>query len=318
MLIVLMTTLPIFGLIFCGAAGQRFRILPANAVDGLNAFVFYFCLPAMLFRVVTTAKPEQLLDFRFAASYIIGGFVMFSLGRWASRSLWCSSRSVAYARGTTVAHGNIGYLGLALVAEISGPQFLAPVAIAILCDVLTVMGGAIVLYERNQVVESGKAVALQHIIWQVVKGLVKSPIVMSLVAGVAWLALGLPLPKVLDNFTRLLAAAAGTCALFAIGASMGTRKIVVDKITLNMIALKLVVHPAMIALLMFWVFAVDPEKAAIGVLCASLPGASNTFIVAQRYGVSPETLNTAIVVGTFVAVLTVSFVIWATNLIPVV
>ena len=317
MLLVLMTTLPIFGLIFCGTAGQRFKILPADAVNGINAFVFYFALPAMLFRVVATSQPSELFDIRFAASYLIGGIILFSLGRWASRCLWDSTRSVSYARGTNVAHGNIGYLGLALVAEISGPQGLAPVALAILCDVFAVMGGAIVLYERNQVRESGRAVSLAAITWQVLKGLLRSPIVISLLAGLLWLASGFTMPKVFDNFTRLLAAAAGTCALFAIGASLGDRKIEINRVVLNMIALKLIVHPVVVALLMFWVFKVDPAKAAIGVLCASLPGASNTFIVAQRYGVKPETLSTAIVLGTFVAVITVSFVIWVLHLIPV-
>lgn len=317
MLMVLMTTLPIFGLIFCGTAGQRFKILPPDAVNGLNAFVFYFALPAMLFRVVATSQPSQLLDIRFAASYIIGGLLLFAMGRWASRRFWGGTRAEAYARGTNVSHGNIGYLGLALVAEISGPQSLAPVALAILCDVFAVMGGAIILYERNQVKESGRGVSLQTIAWHVLKGLLRSPIVMALIVGLIWLASGLTMPKVMDSFTRLLAAAAGTCALFAIGASLGDRKIEINRVIISMIALKLVVHPIILAILMYWVFKVDPAKAAIGVLCASLPGASNTFIVAQRYGVKPETLSTAIVLGTFVAVITVSVVIWALKLIPV-
>ena len=291
-------------------------MLPLNATEALNAFVFYFALPAMLFRIVATAKPEQLLDFRFAVSYVIGSAFMFALGVYVSRHLWASSRKIAYARGTAVAHGNIGYLGLALVAEIYGPQFLASVAIAILCDVLTVITTAIILYERNQVIESGQSVAMRTIALQVVSGLVRSPIVMSLILGLIWLIFGFQLPQVIDNFTRLLAAAAGTCALFAIGASMGVGVFRVDKITLSLIAKKLVIHPAVAALLMFWALEVDPQKAAIGVLCASLPGASNTYILARRYGVDAETLSTSIVLGTFISVLTVSFVIWSMRLIP--
>jgi malonate transporter and related proteins len=153
---VLVTTIPVFGLIFCGAAGQRFKLLPKDAVAGLNAFVFYFALPCMLFRVVVTAKPEELLDWRFAGTYIVGSLVMFQMGRWASRLLWGNSRPESYARGTCVAHGNIGYMGLALVGELLGPKALPVVAIAILCDVFIVMGGAIVLYERNQVREKGE------------------------------------------------------------------------------------------------------------------------------------------------------------------
>jgi malonate transporter and related proteins len=148
----------------------------------------------------------------------------------------------------------------------------------------------------------------------VLQGLLKSPIVCSLLVGLVWLALGLPLPKVLDNFTRLLAAAAGTCALFAIGASLDQDGLKIDRQVWSMIGLKLIVHPAIVAMLAFWVFKVDPLPAAIAVLCASLPGASNTFIVAQRYKVRADLLSHAIVAGTFVAVVTVSLCIWALNL----
>jgi malonate transporter and related proteins len=314
---VLITTLPVFGLIFCGAAGQRFRILPKDAVNGLNAFVFYFALPCMLFRVVALADKTDLFDWRFACAYIVGGLVLFQLGRFFARSLWSNTKAESYARGTAVAHGNIGYMGLALVGELLGPKALAPVALAILCDVFVVMGGAIVLYEREQVRASGQQTSIAQIVIKVILGLLKSPIVMSLLVGLLWLGLSLPLPKVLDNFTRLLAAAAGTCALFAIGASLGEGGAKPDRADWSMIALKLLIHPLLLALLMFSVFQVDSQRAAIGVLCASLPGASNTFIVAQRYGVGAHLLNRAIVAGTFVAVISVTLIIWLLGLQPI-
>ncbi len=313
---VLLTTLPVFGLIFCGAAGQRYNILPKDAVNGLNAFVFYFALPCMLFRVVALADKADLFDWRFAGAYIVAGLVLFQLGRIFSRNLWSNTKAESYARGTAVAHGNIGYMGLALVGELLGPKALAPVALAILCDVFVVMGGAIVLYERNQVHETGQTTSMAQIIVKVVQGLLKSPIVMSLLVGLVWLASGMALPKVLDNFTRLLSAAAGTCALFAIGASIGQTNVKPDRADWSMIALKLLIHPLLLALLMFSVFQVDAQRSAIGVLCASLPGASNTFIVAQRYGVAAHLLNRAIVVGTFVAVVTVTLIIWLLGLQP--
>jgi predicted permease len=40
MLSVLEVTLPVFALVFCGFFGQRGGLLPAQAVQGLNAFVF--------------------------------------------------------------------------------------------------------------------------------------------------------------------------------------------------------------------------------------------------------------------------------------
>lgn len=312
--LVLTITLPVFALIFCGAAGQRFKLLPDNAVAGINAFVMYFALPCMLFRVVATAEVNEIFDWRFAGAYIAGSVVLFQIGRWASRCLWDNSRAEAYAHGTVAAHGNIGYLGIALVGELLGPKALPIVTLAILCDIFFVMGSAIVLYERDQAQREGKLIRRSQLFAKVLLGLLKSPIVTSLVVGLVWLIAELPIPRILDNFTRLLGAAAGTCALFAIGASLNSNGLKVDRKTLSLIGLKLIVHPAIAAVLLFLVFKVDPQRAAIGVLCASLPGASNTFIIAQRYGVSPNLLSPAIVAGTFISVLTVSSCIWMLNI----
>ena len=83
MLRVLEVTLPVFALVFCGFFGQRGGLLPAQAVQGLNAFVFYFALPAMLFRVIATQRgsgsPELYprRDTRFQAgdtAYLVGPY----------------------------------------------------------------------------------------------------------------------------------------------------------------------------------------------------------------------------------------------------
>jgi predicted permease len=45
------TTLPFFALVFTGWLAARQRWLPIEAVPGLNAFVLWFALPAMLLRL---------------------------------------------------------------------------------------------------------------------------------------------------------------------------------------------------------------------------------------------------------------------------
>jgi predicted permease len=50
------------------------------------------------------------------------------------------------------------------------------------------------------------------------------------------------------------------------------------------------------------------------VVCAALPAASNTFIIAQRYGLPTASVSAAILGGTLFAVVTVSSIIWVTGL----
>ena len=84
MLRVLDVTLPVFALVFCGYFAQRYRMLPERAVEGINAFVFSFALPAMLFRVVSTQPVESFGDWRFAGGFALASLVVFVFTRAAA------------------------------------------------------------------------------------------------------------------------------------------------------------------------------------------------------------------------------------------
>jgi hypothetical protein len=312
MLKVLEVTFPVFALVFCGFGGAALRLLPDKAVDGINAFVFWFALPAMLFRVVGLRPVTELFEPRFIAAYVCAGLLVFFLTAWSASAGWFDRRKAFPAQGTIWAlnatHGNVGYLGIALVAELNN-AWLPIVALTILCDIFILITLSIAVLELET-----RRDRSQSVFSTVGLGLIKSPLVVSLVAGLVASILELKLPSVLDNFTRLLANAAGPCALFAIGASLGGQRMQIDRAALMLTSVKLVIHPLVVAFYMFAAFRVDPVYAAVGVVCAALPAASNTFIIAQRYRLDTQALTTAILIGTFVAVLTVSGAIWLLGL----
>jgi hypothetical protein len=322
MLRVLEVTFPVFALVFCGFFGQRYRLLPAKAVEGINAFVYFFALPAMLFRVVATQPVASFTDWRFALGFVAAGLAVFLFARTAAlparppsgAAQRTRARSEATAFGLNASHGNIGYLGVPLVLELGG-QYAPTVILAIICDIFVVITLSIALLELDRrrssrrEEEPGASVPAT-----VLGGLLRSPLVLSILAGLAWTLAAPPMPEVMDNFVRILSGAAGPCALFAIGASLGDRRIEFTSAVRALLAIKLVVHPALAALLLFAVVRADPAAAAIGVLAASLPAASNTFIIAQRYGVDARDISASIVAGTFAALGTVSVVIWLLGL----
>ena len=326
MLRVLEVTLPVFALVFCGYFGQRSHLLPARAVQGINAFVFFFALPAMLFRVVATQPPSSFNDWRFAIGYAVATVGVFLFTRSAAmppRKGWrdddpgarAAAGSQATAFGLNTAHGNIGYLGIPLVLEL-GRDYLPTLILAMICDIFLVITLAIALLELDRrrgrpAVRGERGVSVAK---TVALGLLRSPLVVAIAVGLLWALWAQPMPGVIDNFTRILGGAAGPCALFAIGASLGDRRIVVDRTVTGLMLIKLLAHPALAALLLFGVLDVSHQAAAIGVLAASLPSASNTFIIAERYRVDARDISAAILVGTFVSLFSVSLVIWALGL----
>ena len=62
MLKILVITFPFFALVLCGYLAARQRLLPLDAISGLNGFVLFFALPCMLYRFGANTPIAQLLD----------------------------------------------------------------------------------------------------------------------------------------------------------------------------------------------------------------------------------------------------------------
>ena len=71
MLHVLSVTFPFFALVLAGYVAIARRMLPLEAIAGLNGFVLYFALPCMLFRFGSGSPISQLLDPTLFLSYLL-------------------------------------------------------------------------------------------------------------------------------------------------------------------------------------------------------------------------------------------------------
>ncbi|MEO5614751.1 MAG: AEC family transporter, partial [Cypionkella sp.] len=140
-------------------------------------------------------------------------------------------------------------------------------------------------------------------------GLLKNPMIVSVILGMAWGATGWALPVPVNEFMTMLGAAATPCALFAIGASLAGRSAERLEVAAWLSFAKLVLHPAAVALAALVIFPVERYAAGVMVAAASLPVAGNVFILAQHYGVAPQRVSTAILISTAASVLTVTAVI---------
>ena len=309
MLTVLEVTLPVFALVLCGWVAARRGLLQDSGVEGINIFVFWFALPAMLFRAVAAHPVSKIADPGYFAAYLLAGAILFAGMLWLARRRPAGDRT---ALAFSATHGNVGFLGLPLLAQLGDESRLPAMVMTIVADICVVIVGSIVLFEFARGGEDGgtpRAARLRAALG----GLLRTPLILGIVAGLVFSATDAQLPAPADALVKLLAQAAGPCALFAIGASLGGRAVVLDRSVGGLLLAKLVVHPVLVGAAM-WALGVDPALAAIGVLAAALPTASNTYILSQRYGVDTRAIGSAIVIGTFAAAGTVSFVIWLLQL----
>ena len=73
---ILLVTFPFFALVLAGYVAARRKMLPLEAIPGLNGFVLFFALPCMLYRFGASMPVAQLLDASVFLTYLLCALVM--------------------------------------------------------------------------------------------------------------------------------------------------------------------------------------------------------------------------------------------------
>lgn len=141
------------------------------------------------------------------------------------------------------------------------------------------------------------------------KALLVSPVSIGLVAGFAFLAMGLSLPEWLDKVVSSIVASAPFIALFVIGGSI--LQFQVSRSGPRVIAItvaKLLIHPLFVGLAFLVVFGPQVPATREAILFASMPLFLSYVVFCGRHGVG-EVGASAIVVSTVVGAVTVTMVL---------
>src|SRR6056297_161374 len=306
---IFLQTLPFFMLIALGYGSGRTGFFSPEATAYLTKFVFYFALSAMLFRFSANLALEDILDWPFVLAYLSATGVVYVFA-----TIVALRRGVPVTEAAVEAQcaviGNVGFLGIPMLALLLGEAAVGPVLMVLAVD-LIVFGSLIVILitgRRDGRVSLGVLVS-------VARGLVRNPMIMSILLGLAWSGLSLPIPGPFADFLTILGAAATPGALFAIGASLASKSAERLAVAFWLSTSKLLLHPAAVAVAALLIFPVEPYAAGVMIALAALPVAGNVFILAQHYGVAPQRASAAILVSTAVSVLTFSAVIaWVSGM----
>lgn len=299
---IFLKTLPFFAVIGLGYLSGRAQFFSAEATAYLTRFVFYFALSAMLFGFAANLDVAAIFSWPFVFAYLLGTSAIWLVV--AAAALWRgTSREEAVFEAHTGVIGNVGFLGIPMLVLLLGPGAVGPVLLVLAVD-LIVFSSILTMLITG--LRAGRVSAQSFGILGM--GLLKNPMIVSVVLGILWGATGLSLPAPVNEFLTLLGAAATPCALFAIGASLAGRSAERVEVAAWLSVSKLVLHPAAVAGAC-WLFGVTGYAAGVMVAAAALPVAGNVFILAQHYRVAPQRVSTAILLSTAASVLTVTGVI---------
>lgn len=292
---------PVFALIALGAAAIRLRLLDPGAVRGMSDFVFYLAMPSLLFRSMVTAPPLRLLD--VAGSFIAGALLLFILAASISRIIFRARISTAGVFALNAVFGNTVMLGVPIIDSAFGTEGVAYLLAVVAFHSALLLPLATILIEADG--GSGSRTPLD-VLRAVAPGLLRNPVVMVIVAALAWRATELGLAAPVERLLHLLGAAGPPLALFCLGATLpkpeglkGLRDVALAS------ALKLLAMPALVAALA-WLAGVRDVAFAVVVLAAAMPTGANAFMLARRFGTMMEASASTVVVSTALSLLTLT------------
>ena len=299
--------LPFFGLILLGYAVARFTSQPDGAMGWLNVFIIYVSLPALFFKLLSTTPVEEFkrADFLVTTTYV--AFIIFALIFAIGLLLRRDNIGNATIQGLAGAYGNIGYMGPGMALLAFGEAAAVPVAL-IFCveNIMHFTVAPLMMAFTGKDKTSYGVLALK-----VIKNIAFHPFIIATFFGVMAAIYQVDLPDAADNTINILAQAAAPCALFAMGVTLALRPLKRIPIEVSYIVpIKLVLFPLLTFVSLSWLGNFDPIWVQVAVLMASLPTATNVFVIGQQYGYWVERASACILITTIFSVVTTSTWLW--------
>ena len=307
---ILSVTLPFFALIFFGYVAARREWVPIAAVPAFNGFLLYFAVPAMLFRFAANTPFRDITNATYFAAWSLAGLVVLLTVMWIARQFQGVNRRDAAFLGLTAAISNAGFLGVPMLVALLGERAAAAVILAIVADLVIVGSAGLALAEAGGATQRG----WREDVRDGVRRIFVNPFIISMFLGATFSGFGWKLVTPAAEIVKLLADAAGPCALFAIGVSLvrPDAKLRSPALAIPIVA-KLVAHPALVWVSMH-LFGVDPFTTTVAVLAAALPSAGWVFIFAVRYEADAGRVSATILLTTALAFATFSALVWGLGL----
>jgi len=301
---ILNAVVPLFAVVLLGYAAGRTRFFGEAGVRSLITFVFSFALPPLLFRLMARTDFGAVGEWGFVGAYFASEVLMFALGAAVARTVFAMRLAGATIMGFGCAFSNGVLLTLPLLLWLYGDAGGLPALLIIMVNTLS-FGVVTMLLELAR--HRGSGTARRRIVLYTARSIVTHPIIAAAVAGVAWSLAGLGLPEVLDQTLAFIGRAGAPAALFALGATLGLRRIEGSlPPAAVMVGAKLLLHPLIAWLAFAHLLDLDPLWINAGVLFAASPIGLNVYIFAQHYEAAVETASSAVLISTGLAMLTIT------------
>jgi predicted permease len=287
---------PVVALIAVGYGALRFGLIERAAIRPMADLAFVIMTPALLFRAMATT-PLRDLNLQAPAAYfgaavpLFYGIVLWQLRRGRGAPS-------AAVDGLASTFSNTAMMGIPIVTLAFGNAGLSVLLTIIALHALILLTSATLIFEMGR----SNATSRRQALVQAARNSIIHPVVLPILAGVAWSVLHWPMPKVLDSSLQVLGSAAPPMCLLLLGATIadlglgtGARK------ALRYCLAKNLAQPLLTYCVGRWVLGLDGLVLTVATLAAAMPVGNNVFLFAQRYQVAQAEVSSAVVISTLMS-----------------
>lgn len=290
---------PLFGLVLAGYLLMRVAGWPQAMSHHLTTFVFSVGLPAMLFRMMSDLSQLPPVDSRLLIAFFggcLGLFVIARLLAWKAFGLDGIGQSVF---GIGCIFSNNIMLGLPLAKASLGERAIPSVALVLVFNALilwSLVSISVEWYRHGRFSLKG--------LRDILKGLLRNPIILSILGGAAFGLTGLALPEIVDSPLQMLGQTGMPLALIALGMSLADYDLRDQwRVSAGIALLKLIVLPLFI-LGIARLIGLPPTETMVVVLLGSVGLGANVFLMARQFRAVEAGIAGALIMTTVASAVT--------------
>jgi len=302
----LVALMPVIAIATLGHVLSIRRWIPAESWRAIERLSFLILLPALVVRTLANA-PFETAPWKLATALILAQFAMAGVG-WLARYLPGMQRP---AIGSII-QSNVRWntmIGLSIGGLLYGEEGLALVAIA--AAVMIPTANVLSVYALVSHADQPHGPVPRPIV-----ALVKNPIVIACVVGLALAGTNIGLPDLLDDCLKILGDAAVALGLLSAGAGVDLSALKrAGPRTFTWATVRLVGLP-LFAIGFSLVLGLTGVPLLIAVICAATPTATSSYILAKELGGDAPLAANLLAVETLLAMITMPLLYFAAVLLP--
>lgn len=297
---------PIFLLIALGTMVQKTGFLPEPFFKGINRFVFWFALPALLISRISVAELELPTLSRIVLLLTAGTLLAMTSAWLVSRRLKLpAAQTGSFIQGSF--RGNGAFIGLPVIvyslgsldprAEMLGTVVLGPVVI--LFNLLSVL-----ILTHHGKTRKGSGASIASFLGE----LVKNPLIAACAMGLALNLGNTALPRFLFRPLDLLGDTALPLVLMSIGASLEFARLRGAASPSLIASLIKVVAAPIFGFLLAGLFALSQTERMIAIFYLAAPAAGMSYVMAEVMGNDGPLAGRIVALSTLLSAITIPII----------